>query len=311
MKKKNLFLLAIVVMLMLGDAAWACEHKRQDNPEQNTARVYRQGRSHGNRLGGKGKRKYNKNKRRHNATAPHKSVANGKHSPLLDVGIPQGMENKRIDHTAMVVYFNTRYRIPNCVIYDFSATEVLMCDAPDAERRKHYNFAPDPATSASPAGNDYRGSGYDRGHMAPAMDMKWSRTSMTEAFYMTNVCPQNHQLNSNVWRIMEQTIHHWAKRNKRLIIATGPVLGNEMKMIGPRHDIAVPKAFYKVVYAPSQGRGIAFMYNNVTDNGKRSLRSHTVSIDYVERVTGLDFFATLTPQVQASFESQSDYDLWK
>lgn len=232
-------------------------------------------------------------------------------SPLLDVKVPAHVSNLRINHTAMVVYFNRDYRIPNCVIYDFTATEAVQCDAPGAERRKHYRFEPDPATGASPQWSDYRRSGYDRGHMAPAMDMKWNRTVMTEAFYMTNICPQNHNLNGGVWRVMEEKIHRWAKRDKRLIIATGPILGHDMKMIGPKHNIAVPKAFYKVVYAPGQGRAIAFVYNNETDTGRGSLRSHAVSVDYVERSTGLDFFSALPLKVQASFEKHSNYDQWE
>lgn len=232
-------------------------------------------------------------------------------SPLLDVKVPTHVSNLRINHTAMVVYFNRDYRIPNCVIYDFTATEAVQCDAQGAERRKHYRYEPDPATGASPQWSDYRRSGYDRGHMAPAMDMKWNRTVMTEAFYMTNICPQNHNLNGGVWRVMEEKIHRWAKRDKRLIIATGPILGYDMKMIGPKHNIAVPKAFYKVVYAPGQGRAIAFVYNNETDTGRGSLRSHAVSIDYVEHSTGLDFFSSLPLKEQASFEKHSNYDQWE
>ena len=226
-------------------------------------------------------------------------------SPLLNVVVPRGVSNQRINHDGKVVYFNNQYRIPNCVIYDFSATEAAQTDAPGAERRKNYKYNADPATNASPDRSDYRRSGYDRGHMAPAMDMKWSKGSMRDAFYMTNICPQNHILNSGPWRIVEETVHRWAKRDKRLIIASGPVLGNGMKMIGPKHNIAVPKAFYKIVYAPNQGRAIAFLFNNETARG--SIWNHVVSVDYVERATGLSFL----PGVHAAIKRKSNPDQWK
>ncbi len=232
-------------------------------------------------------------------------MGQGTNSPLLQVTVPSGVANERLNYAAMVVYFNTRYHIPNCVIYDYSATEATMSDAPGAERRKDYKFNPDPNCSASPDWRDYKGSGYDRGHMVPAMDMKWSRTSMTECFYMTNMCPQEHGLNAGCWRTLEETVHKWTKRDKRLIIATGPVLGNNMEMIGPNRNIAVPKAFFKAIYAPGQGRAIAFLFNNVRTTG--GIKDHVVSVSYVEKVTGLKLFPGVSQQVK----SHSDYSQWK
>ncbi|MDD7017806.1 MAG: DNA/RNA non-specific endonuclease, partial [Bacteroidales bacterium] len=116
-------------------------------------------------------------------------------NPLLLVKVPQDVANQRINHMAYVCYFNKEHRIPNCVIYELSATEVAQCDAPGAERRKNYKFLADPKCPDSPEWYEYRGSGYDRGHMVPANDMKWNKTAMKECFYMTNMCPQLHALN--------------------------------------------------------------------------------------------------------------------
>ena len=132
---------------------------------------------------------------------------------LLEVRIPAGVKNVRLPHTAYISYFNTKHRIPNCVIYELTATQVAQCDAPGAEKRKNYQFNADPMCSASPQWSDYKHSGYDRGHMAPANDMKWSKTSMEESFYMTNICPQLHALNDGCWRKLELAIHRWAKRD--------------------------------------------------------------------------------------------------
>ena len=228
---------------------------------------------------------------------------------LLDVRIPAGVKNVRLPHTAYISYFNTKHRIPNCVIYELTATQVAQCDAPGAEKRKNYQFNADPMCSASPQWSDYKHSGYDRGHMAPANDMKWSKTSMEESFYMTNICPQLHALNDGCWRKLELAIHRWAKRDKRLIIAAGPVLKNVMHTIGPDRNISVPAAFYKVVYAPNQGRAIGFIFNNEKITG--GYASHAVSVDYVERVTGIDFFCALDDALENKIEAYSSIDMWQ
>ena len=228
---------------------------------------------------------------------------------LLDVRIPAGVKNVRLPHTAYISYFNTKHRIPNCVIYELTATQVAQCDAPGAEKRKNYQFNADPMCSASPQWSDYKHSGYDRGHMAPANDMKWSKTSMEESFYMTNICPQLHALNDGCWRKLELAIHRWAKRDKRLIIAAGPVLKNVMHTIGPDRNISVPAAFYKVVYAPNQGRAIGFIFNNEKISG--GYASHAVSVDYVERVTGIDFFCALDDALENKIEAHSSIDMWQ
>ena len=228
---------------------------------------------------------------------------------LLEVRIPAGVKNVRLPHTAYISYFNTKHRIPNCVIYELTATQVAQCDAPGAEKRKNYQFNADPMCSASPQWSDYKHSGYDRGHMAPANDMKWSKTSMEESFYMTNICPQLHALNDGCWRKLELAIHRWAKRDKRLIIAAGPVLKNVMHTIGPDRNISVPAAFYKVVYAPNQGRAIGFIFNNEKITG--GYASHAVSVDYVERVTGIDFFCALDDALENKIEAYSSIDMWQ
>ena len=228
---------------------------------------------------------------------------------LLEVRIPAGVKNVRLPHTAYISYFNTKHRIPNCVIYELTATQVAQCDAPGAEKRKNYQFNADPMCSASPQWSDYKHSGYDRGHMVPANDMKWSKTSMEESFYMTNICPQLHALNDGCWRKLELAIHRWAKRDKRLIIAAGPVLKNVMHTIGPDRNISVPAAFYKVVYAPNQGRAIGFIFNNEKNSG--GYASHAVSVDYVERVTGIDFFCALDDALENKIEAHSSIDMWQ
>ena len=238
-------------------------------------------------------------------SSPSQPVAS---NSLLYVAVPRDMSNEVLTNEVMTVYFNSRYHIPNCVIYELTETEVTISDSPGAEKRKNYDYDKNPATRNSPEKWDYRGSGYDRGHMAPAMDMKWSSQGMRQCFYMTNMCPQDHDLNGGAWRLLEERIHRWGKRDKRLIIATGPIMGKNMKTTGSSCAVAIPEGFYKVVYAPEQGRAIGFIYPNEPVSG--SFKKRAVTVDEVERLTGLDFFPSLPDNIENALESHADVDQW-
>ncbi len=215
----------------------------------------------------------------------------------LTVTAPQG--NRRVDYKAITVYFNRSLRIPVCVAYELTNTMVAMADAPTAQKRKNYKFNGDPNVAGSPDWGDYRKSGYTRGHMAPAMDMRWDRQAMSECFLMTNMCPQAEKLNNGPWRHLEESVHRWAKRDGSIVVYTGPIMGGSVRHIGPKNDIAVPAAFYKVLYAPAQRRAIAFIYQNSEDQGG-GLAAHTTTVAQVERRTGINFTAIPTALKQKS-----------
>ena len=219
---------------------------------------------------------------------------------LLAVNIPKGVSNQVLNYQTIRVNFNPTLRIPNCVAYELTATMVDMADAPGHENRKNYNYARDNSVKTCPDNWEYRGSGYSRGHMAPAMDMRWDKTAMTQCFYMTNMCPQDTKLNNDHWRVLEEKVHRWAKRDKRLMVFTGPIMGKNPKMIGKnKQNIAVPEAFFKVLYAPDKGRSIAFIYENKPCPGGISKRAVTVA--EVERRTGLTFSSAI-PKRQCKIE---------
>lgn len=228
-------------------------------------------------------------------SATQAAVPQQSYNPLLAVGIPNGVSNQVISYKAIRVNFNPSLRIPNCVAYELTATMVDMADAPDHEIRKNYNYAKDPNVKSCPDNWEYRGSGYTRGHMAPAMDMRWDRTAMAQCFYMTNMCPQETKLNNDHWRMLEEKVHRWAKRDKRLMVYTGPIMGKNPAKIGKdKQNIAVPDAFFKVVYAPDQGRAIAFIYPNQPCPG--GISKYAVTVAEVERRTGLKFSSSIPKQ---------------
>lgn len=219
--------------------------------------------------------------------------------------IPDGMTNETHTYTGFTVYFNKDTHLPNCTAYELTRQET-QGDVPRAK-----NFQEDPNLEGSATHYDYSYSGYDRGHMVPAGDMKWNEQAMQECFYMTNIVPQKKALNSGAWNKLEQKIRNWAERDSALIVLTGPIVKQEnlIQTIGD-NNVVVPGSVFKVVLAPyvTPIRAIAFIYPN--EKAKGGLDKHVVNVDEVETATGMDFFSILPDDVETILESSSDLNLW-
>lgn len=206
-----------------------------------------------------------------------------------------------IRHLGYTVSYNNFYKTPNWVAWELTRQET------EGDEERTNKFLPDPELpEPRVTTSDYTRSGYDRGHMAPAADMKWSEQAMRESFYMTNICPQFPALNRGGWKQLEDKVRDWAIRDSAIIVITGPVVGDAHKTIAG--DIAVPDAFFKVLLAPSEGRGIAFVYQNA--GGQKTIARQAVSIDSVETLTGFDFFRALPDDIENRIEQSCDYNEW-
>lgn len=223
---------------------------------------------------------------------------------LTDVKLPSGMKNVVCHYSGFTAYFNPETHIPNCVAYEIIESETTG----DEPRKK--SFEADHTIDGCAESSDYRNSGYDRGHMAPAADMKWSKEAMEESFLMTNICPQVKSLNSGIWHRLEQRVREWAARDSSIIVVCGPIFtpGKPVEQIG-EIGVAVPHRFFKALYAPGRNIGIAFIFDN--DKVKGELRKYAVTIDSVERETGLDLFYNLPDDIENEVENQCNYKLWE
>lgn len=229
-------------------------------------------------------------------------------SNLTEVRINSHYSNVIKRYAAMTVNFNYSYKVPNCVSYVLTSDMIDITNGPNAEHRRNYKFYADPSVRGCPEWYEYRGSGYDRGHMAPANDMRWSRQSMSDCFLMTNICPQDHDLNGGSWNKLELKIHDWAKRHGKIIVATGPIFNGNSRRIGQNNDIVVPAGFFKVVLDPGRNRTIGFIYENHEGGG--GVARHACSVDEVERITGHDFFCALPDNVENAIESNYNFNQW-
>ena len=219
--------------------------------------------------------------------------------------IPRLKPNEQvITHTAYCLSYNETHELANWVAYELTAEET------HALFKRGNRFIPDPLVSTGTADDaDYAGSGYDRGHLAPAGDMGWSETSMKESFYYSNMTPQVPSFNRGVWKRAEELVRSWALEYKSVYIVTGPVLAASLPTIG--HDrVSVPKYFYKVVLDdhPPVVKGIGFIIPNASS--KEPLQDFAVSIDSVEKLTGIDFFPLLPDDLEQRVEYKAVISAW-
>lgn len=157
---------------------------------------------------------------------------------------------------------------------------------------------------------DYKGSGWSRGHMCPAGDNKWDAEAMYQSFSLINVCPQNASLNSGLWNSLEIDCRNWAKRFHDIYIICGPVFFQQDHEVIGINEIYVPEAFFKVVLCLNgKPKGLGVIVKNTAGNKKKDIYYN--SIDQVERITEMDFFPLLSDDVEDEVESNLDMDMWK
>ena len=224
-----------------------------------------------------------------------------------DLEIPVSLvprQEQIIHHKGYTVSYNKDLKIPNWVSYELTRQETK------GKEKRSDNFIADPLVKGAIATNaDYARSGYDKGHMAPAADMKWSPEVMKESFYFSNMCPQHPQLNRRGWKNLEEKIRDWAIADSAIIIICGPIINQSSRTIG-KNKVAVPERFFKVVLSPfvKPVRGIGFLFNN--RQAVEPLSTYAVTIDSIEKLTNMDFFSPLPDEIENEVEANADYYQW-
>ena len=209
-----------------------------------------------------------------------------------------------LSYKAMEVSFNPAMHQPNWVAWELTSDETYGTIKRDSQ------FYADESVDGCAKPYDYSYSGYDRGHMAPAGDMKWDADAMRETFCLVNICPQAKVLNTGTWKRLEEKCRTIARIDSALIIVCGPVLTDSISDYIGDTGVAVPKRFFKVVLSPYTipMRGIGFIMAN--DRVKGGMQAAAVSIDEVERITGHDFFSALPDSIEDHIESACDFNGW-
>jgi len=228
-----------------------------------------------------------------------------KSSAIEKLEIPKNTSKEKVlFHTGYALLYNETHEQASWVAYELTKAETTkVYDRTD-------KFITDPMVkTGSATDEDYKDSGYDRGHLAPASDMGWSETTMRESFYYSNMSPQVPNFNRGIWKKLEELVRTWAIENEALYIVTGPVLTDDLSSIGP-NKVSVPKYFYKVIldYKEPYGKGIGFILPN--EGSKEPLENYAVSIDSVEKITGIDFFPLLEDEQEEGIEKTLCVTCW-
>ena len=204
-----------------------------------------------------------------------------------------------------ITSYNKQTKCPNWVLWELTREK-----ADGNVKRPDYAFHEDMEVSSPRAELiDYRGSGYDRGHMCPAGDNKWDEDAMYESFLMTNMCPQNQQLNSGLWNQIEMQCRYWAKKYGRLYIVCGPIyLRGEHQTIGP-NKVVVPDAFFKAIICLEKNpKGIAFVCRNTKGDKKKDYYVNTIRD--VERITEYVLFPNLNEKIVNHVKDHANINEW-
>lgn len=204
------------------------------------------------------------------------------------------------------VSYNRNWNLPNWVAWELNKNETK------GKNNRNEEFTSDPelpkVNQVEPW--DYSGSGYDRGHMCPAGDNHFDAKAMNESFYMSNICPQNHELNTGKWNDLEIACRRWANKYGEVYIVCGPIIDKRKgKRIGKEHDIIVPEQFFKVILITSTkpAKAIGYIFEN--NGSDRPYKAY--SIDEIEQKTGMDFFPNLPDNIENIVESRYEVSDWR
>lgn len=233
-----------------------------------------------------------------------RNITNLGYEDLDRVKMPDGVASEEKCYEGFRVNFNRENHTPNWVSWELLGSETTG----EEKRRDKFWRDGDIAGCAEPG--DYSRSGYDKGHLCPAADQKWSADAMNDCFVMTNIVPQDHALNAGAWNTLENKERLWAQRDSALIIVAGPLYSpSDKKRIGTT-KVRVPGACFKVIAAPytNPPRGIAFVYPNMTAPG--NMENYVMSIRDLEKLTGYDFLYALPDEIEEIVETTTSFKEW-
>ncbi|NND14751.1 MAG: DNA/RNA non-specific endonuclease [Eudoraea sp.] len=228
----------------------------------------------------------------------------GQKENYAELLLPTSTTGDIIVHDHFTLSYHERYEQAEWVAYSLRKSHLTYDD-----RQRPY-FIEDPKVRTKSADwRNYRGSGFDRGHLCPAGDMRFSETAYNQTFYTSNISPQRRDFNAGVWNRLEMQVRSWCKRYGDLQVMVGGILERGLEVIGDE-DVAIPDAYFKVI---ARGESddlevIAFLIPH--RESQQALVNYVVSVDEIERLTGIDFLGELPDEEEDMLESSVSSKGW-
>lgn len=212
-----------------------------------------------------------------------------------------------VEYSGFTSSYNHSTLVPEWVAYELTAEELNW-----AYDSQSSNFSRDPNLKGPQSSReDYSHSGWDKGHMAPKADMRWSEKSYWESHYFTNVCPQNHELNAGDWNTLEKSVRRWAKQYGTVWVVCGPIFESDaLGTIGAAH-VHIPDAFYKALLVrDSQGQYHTIGFVMPNESTHHSFKSYACTVNSLEERIGRDLFPALDDSVEEIVEDETNWKIW-
>jgi endonuclease G len=218
--------------------------------------------------------------------------------------LPSSNCNQIIHHT----YFSLSY-CENHEQAEWVAYKLIPEFLSGVSRTNDYREDPQVRTGSATL-DDYRNSGYDRGHLLPAGSMKHNYRAMSETFYLSNISPQKQEFNGGMWNTLEEKVREWTASSDSLFVVTGGILRPGLvKLKGTR--VSIPEYFYKAIVRFRSGNieGIGFIMANKKLGG--NVFDYAFPIDEIEEKSGIDFFPNFPSEIESSLESKINFARWR
>ena len=218
--------------------------------------------------------------------------------------LPTSTTGQIIKHKYYTLSYNEKYEQAEWTAYKATKKHLNR-----AQRKRPY-FIYDPLVKTKSASyRNYKKSGYDRGHLVPAGDMRFDLNAYNDTFFTSNIAPQNHEFNAGIWNRLEGKIRYWTSKYGDLYVITGSILKPNLPKIG-KEKVAVPEYFYKIILDNNKEKPKAIAFLMPNKPSEKALYKYVVSIDQLEKMTHIDFFAKLDDSIENELEASSSYVAW-
>tara|TARA_R110001583_G_scaffold38319_7_gene123890 strand:- start:78 stop:887 length:810 start_codon:yes stop_codon:yes gene_type:complete len=218
--------------------------------------------------------------------------------------LPTSTTGQIVHHEGYSLSYSEAHEQAEWVAYELKKSHLSSIN-----HKRPYFEIDDAVQTGAAHWQNYKNSGYDREHLCPAGDRRYSQQAHDETFLTSNISPQEHEFNSGIWNTLEQKVRYWTNKYDGVFVVTGGVLKGDMETIGDEY-VSVPNLFYKALIDTNSGetKMIAFLMPH--ENSNKPLYKFVVSVDKIEELTGIDFFPELDDDVENKLEASNSYKEW-